>query len=276
MSEDHPLDLAVTWLFVPGHRPDRVEKALDSPADVVIVDLEDAVPEHAKEQARNVVRRMAAQSRSERLRRVVVRVNSQGSVWYDEDVAMVANSSLAVMVPKAEPGGQWHDLAGSGIHRVVALIETARGVMGAAEVAKSVHRLALGNADLGAELHVDPGNHHALAATRGQLTLASAAYGLPGPVDGITTAVSDADLVRSDAAHAAAMGFAGKLCIHPRQLAPVAESFLPTASELTWARKIVGAMVGEDTGATSVDGAMVDAPVLARARWILGRSRQHD
>jgi citrate lyase subunit beta/citryl-CoA lyase len=122
MSDDHALDLAATWLFVPGHRPDRVEKALESPADVVIVDLEDAVPEHAKEQARNVVRQMAAQSRGERLRRVVVRVNAQGSVWYEEDVAMVANSSLAVMVAKAEPGNRWHDLAGSGIHRVVALI----------------------------------------------------------------------------------------------------------------------------------------------------------
>ncbi|HEY6934890.1 MAG TPA: aldolase/citrate lyase family protein, partial [Marmoricola sp.] len=150
---------------------------------------------------------------------------------------------------------------------VLAIVETARGVLRCDELADAdgVVRLAFGALDLAADLGTDdPGT---LAQVRTQLLIASRAAGLAGPVDSVTTEVTDGEVAGRDAAAARAVGMRGKLCVHPRQVGPVSAAFAPTAEEVTWARRVLEAVA--DGGVGVVDGQMVDAPVLARARRIL-------
>ncbi|MFT7865737.1 MULTISPECIES: HpcH/HpaI aldolase/citrate lyase family protein [Amycolatopsis] len=168
---------ATAYLFVPGDRPDRFGKAVACGADVVILDLEDAVGAGAKDQARAAVREWLGRGRA------MVRINAPGTPWFDTDAAMVAALGVPVMVPKAETP---EVLAGFG--EVVALVETAREVERAAELAAvpSVRRLAFGSVDLAAELGVAPEDREPFAYARSRLVIASAAAGLAPPVDGVT------------------------------------------------------------------------------------------
>lgn len=186
------------------------------------------------------------------------------------ELAAHAGTGCAVMVPKAENPRVLASLTG---HPVIALIESAAGVLAAADIAEidGVVRLALGTFDLATQLGVDPVDAEALAATRGAVVLASAAAGLTGPVDGVTAAIDDAERLTADTAYARRLGFAGKLCIHPRQLTPVAAAFRPSEEELAWARRIVDA--ADATGVAQVDGAMVDKPVVERAQRLLAAER---
>ena len=133
----------------------------------------------------------------------------------------------------------------------------------------AVCRLALGNVDLASMLGVDPASHSALHYARGALVMASAAAGLPAPVDGVTTQFDDEAALEADIAHGRDMGFGGKLCIHPRQVAVVNMGMSPAPHELDWARRVLAQAV---EGVSVVDGSMVDAPVLARARSIVARA----
>lgn len=248
---------ATTYLFVPGDRPDRYGKAVASGADVVILDLEDAVAPADKDAAR------AAVAAWLETHRAAVRINAPGTPWFDADAALVAAHGVPVVVPKAETPGVL-----AGFREVVALVETARGVERAGELAAvpSVTRLAFGSVDLAAELGVAPEDPEPFAYARSRLVVASAAAGLAPPVDGVTTDLRDDDRLGADVRYARRMGFGGKLCVHPRQIEPVRAGFAPTEAEREWARRVVTA--GES--ASTVDGSMVDKPVLARARRILG------
>ncbi|WP_326959625.1 HpcH/HpaI aldolase/citrate lyase family protein [Amycolatopsis sp. NBC_01286] len=249
---------ATTFLFVPGDRPDRFGKAVASGADVVVLDLEDAVAPADKADARAAVSAWLAGGG-----RAMVRINAPGTPWFDADAALVTARGVPVMVPKAETP---EVLAGLG--EVVALVETAIGVERAGELAAvgSVTRLAFGSVDLAAELGVAPEDPEPFAYARSRLVVASAAAGLAPPVDGVTTDLHDEARLAADVRYARRMGFAGKLCVHPKQIAPVRAGFAPTGDEVNWARRVVTA--GESV--STVDGKMVDKPVLARARRILG------
>ena len=256
---------ARTLLFVPGHRPDRFAKAAAAGADLVILDLEDAVAAADKDRARDeVVAHLDGAGPA------VVRVNGAGTPWYEADVAALRDRRCAVMVPKAEPGAALEDLMGrlAAGTPVVALVETASGVLGAAEVARipGVTRLAFGSLDLAAQLDVDPADHAALTHARAAVVIACAAAGLPGPVDGVTPAVDDMEAVREDAEHGRRLGFTAKLCIHPRQLAAVRSVFTPSPARRAWARAVLALADGP---VAVLDGQMVDAPVVARALSIL-------
>lgn len=256
---------ARTLLFVPGDRPDRFPKAAAAGADLLVLDLEDAVAPGAKEAARaSVVAWLRASDAP-----TAVRVNAAGSPWHDADLAALDDLPVPVMVPKAEDPDALATLAGRG-HDVVALLETARGVLAAPRIAAvpGVVRLALGTFDLAAELGVDPDDALAMAAARGGLVLASAAAGLDGPVDGVTADVRDTDRLVADVRRAAALGFGGKLCIHPAQVAPTALALAPGHDEVAWARRVVEAAADPD-GLLLLDGRMVDRPVVVRARRIL-------
>lgn len=265
---------AAAWLFVPGDRPERFDKAAASGADVVIVDLEDAVPAAHKDAARE----HAAGWLSSTSAVAAVRVNAAGTPWHSDDVARLAmvGPSLVVL-PKAEEPSLVCDLIaalppGSA---VVALLETARGILHAPEIAliDGVHRLILGSFDLAAELGVDPDHWPALAGSRQALVLASAAAQIPGPVDGVTGDVGDQGRLVEDVSSAAALGFTGKLCIHPAQV-PIAISALsPSTSDIAWAERVLTAAHTADGGVVVVDGRMVDPPVVARARRILSTRR---
>ncbi|MFI0820070.1 HpcH/HpaI aldolase/citrate lyase family protein [Streptomyces sp. NPDC021098] len=264
---DEGVAAARALLFVPGHRPDRFDKAARSGADLVIVDLEDAVATDDKEQARQ-----AAADWPGLGDRTVVRVNAPGTPWFEADLRMAADHGCPVMVPKAEDPAVLAGVAARTAGRcpLIPLIETALGVERTFEVCSvpGVVRAAFGNVDLAAELGTAYDDTLALAHARSRLVLASAAAGICPPVDGVTTAVRDPQALAADTAHARRLGFSGKLCIHPAQTGPVAEGFAPSESELRWARAVLGA--GE--AVTTVDGHMVDKPVLERARNTLARA----
>ena len=248
---------ATTFLFVPGDRPDRFGKAVASGADVVILDLEDAVAPGDKDSARAHVETWLQDNEA------VVRINAPGTPWFAADADLVTSRGVPVVVPNAEAPEVL-----AGFREVVALVETARGVERAGELAAvpSVTRLAFGSVDLAAELGVAPEDREPFAYARSRLVFASAAAGLAPPVDGVTTDLRDDEALEADVRYARRMGFGGKLCVHPRQIAPVRAGFAPTAAEREWARSVLTA--GES--ASTVDGRMVDKPVLDRARRILG------
>jgi citrate lyase subunit beta/citryl-CoA lyase len=161
----------------------------------------------------------------------------------------------------------------------LALIESATGVITAPELAAvpGVERIALGSRDLAAELRVDPDNGTALNQARLTLVLASAAAGLVPPIDGVTARIDDAAALSNDAhdaRDARALGFGGKLCIHPRQVPIVNGSFCPTAEEVEWAQTVIAALEQVDPSARVVTfrGSMIDKPVILRAKRILGSS----
>lgn len=250
---------ARSFLFVPGDRPDRFAKAAAAGADVVVLDLEDAVAPAAKEAARAHVVAWLAEGHT-----AVVRVNAAGTPWHADDVAAVRDAA-AVMVPKAE----WpSDL--DGLPSVLPLVETARGIAAATDLCgvATVVRPVFGSIDLAAELGVDPLSRTALLHARSALVLAAAAAGCAPPVDGVTMALSDVDAVRDDTRHAVELGFTGKLCVHPRQVPVVHEAFRPSEDEIAWARTVLTA----GDGVTAVGGQMVDRPVSLRAERLLRRA----
>jgi citrate lyase subunit beta/citryl-CoA lyase len=257
---------ARSFLFVPGDRPERFAKAAESGADAVVLDLEDAVAPAVKAEAlEHVVAWLGAGNAA------VVRVNAAGTPTHDTELAALAGTGAVVMLPKTDSAAQVAAVRAR-VGAVLALVETPRGVTAADEIAAAgVVRLALGTVDLAAELGVDPASPSAFAYSRGRLVMASAAAGLPGPVDGVTVRLDDPTVLDVDLAHARELGLGAKLCIHPKQVAAVNAAFSPSAAELAWAERIVFAAEASSSGVVVVDGAMVDAPVVTRARRILSR-----
>lgn len=261
------VEMARSLLFVPGSRPDRFEKAEASGADIVILDLEDAVAPSDKKTARR-----AAVAWAVNHDRCLVRVNGVGTQWLADELRALRGSGVAVMLPKAESVDdvrRAHDESGGS--PIVSLVETPLGVVSALALAASgvVTRLALGNVDLAVALGVDPASQPALHHARASLVLASAVAGIAAPVDGVTTRLRDDAVLVDEVAHGRELGFGGKLCIHPRQVAAVNAAMSPSAGEIDWARQVVSQA---REGVVVVDGAMVDAPVVARARQILMRA----
>lgn len=268
------LDGIRSYLFVPASNPRRVDKALASAAHAVVLDLEDAVAPEAKEEARAVV---CDKLRTRRARGIqLVRTNGLETPHARADFAALGDLAVdAIMVPKAEP--QPMLALGPSGPPIIALIETARGLRRAHEVATRIPRVAalmLGNVDLAAELGVTPGpDGRELLFARSTLVVDSAAAGLGGPIDGPCTAIGDDAALRAETVAAKALGFAAKVCIHPNQIAVVHDVFAPSAEELAWARRVVEAAdAARGRGAIAVDGQMVDAPVVARSRRLLTNS----
>lgn len=254
-----------TLLFVPGDRPDRFDKAVASGADLVILDLEDAVIPESKDAAREHVTAWLAKGNT-----TAVRTNAKGETA-ERDVSALATHPVPVMVPEAEDPSELASICAR-LHPdsvVIALVESARGVLAAPELARvaGVTRLALGTFDLAVELGVDPNDREAMAGARQALVLASAAAGLARPIDSVTAAVDDPVRLDSDLAHAVRIGFGGKLCIHPRQVPSARAAFRPSEADVAWARRIMDKTVSGS--AVLVDGEMVDKPVVERARRIL-------
>jgi len=251
-----------SYLFVPGNRPDRFPKALASGADAVIIDLEDAVPPAERITARRAVRAFISPDHP-----VFIRVNGATTEWFRDDIALASLPGVAGSVlPKAERAEDIAQIGGT----VLAIIETARGFANASAIAQSrnVARLMFGSIDFQLDLGIH-GEGEELLYFRSQLVLISRLAGLPAPVDGVTTAFDTPHLVQSDAMRARRLGFGGKLCIHPKQIATVNNCFGPTAEEYAWAKRVVEAVAKTGGEAISLDGEMIDRPVIARAQAIL-------
>ncbi|WP_027135100.1 HpcH/HpaI aldolase/citrate lyase family protein [Geminicoccus roseus] len=258
-------------LFVPADRPERISKAAASGADCVFIDLEDAVASQAKASARIGLVQALAQLPAHPLP-IFLRINASGTPWHADDLAALAILPVAgVVLPKAEHPEDLKRLAAilGDRARVVALVESASGLAQARLLARSAGRLAFGSIDFAADLGCAH-SREALLLARLELVLASRLAGLPGPIDGVTTAIDRPDEILDDAAHAASLGFAGKLLIHPRQIIPARQGFAPSEADVNWARRVLDA--AGDGAAIALDGAMVDAPVIARARQIIARS----
>jgi citrate lyase subunit beta / citryl-CoA lyase len=262
-----------SYLFVPGNRPDRYAKAIAAGADAAIVDLEDAVPAQDKSAARAALAAWLSPEHP-----VLIRVNGAESQWFREDLALCKAPGVAgVLLPKAE---RVEDVGAIAEHSaattpILALIETARGFWNAQALAQApkVRRFVFGSIDFQLDLGIQ-GEEEELLYFRSQLVLVSRIAGLEPPVDGVTTAIDDVERIRRETLRAKRLGFGAKLCIHPRQVNVVNECFEPSAEEETWARRIIEAAEAVHGAAVSVDGKMVDRPVIARAEAILARIKQ--
>lgn len=263
------LDGLALPLFVPADRPERFAKAAAAGADAVILDLEDAVAASAKEAARAGLEAAIAAS-GPRDVPLLLRINAAGTPWHERDIHAARHLPLAaVMLPKAESGETVKQAAEATGLPVIALIETAAGLARTGEIAQCAARLAFGSIDFAADLGCAH-ERDALLFARSRLVLAARLAGKAAPIDGVTAAIRDEALVEDDARHAVALGFGGKLLIHPAQVVPARRGFRPTEADAAWARAVLdSARTGG--AAVAVDGAMVDAPVLARARRILQR-----
>jgi citrate lyase subunit beta/citryl-CoA lyase len=273
--DSRPTRLPATYLFVPGNRPDRFDKALASGADAIVLDLEDAVSPEAKDGARVAIGDWIGRHR-DAAARIVVRVNAAGTAWFDADLRLLVDAAVNVaMLPKAEAAADIARVGGAlgSAGRVIAMLETARGVCDVDALATSpqVQRLAFGTLDYAIDLGLS-GDEQGLAYPSARIALASRAAGIGTPVCGVTAAIDDDAQLLADIAFGRAFGFGAKLCIHPRQVAVARGAFAPTPAEIAWATGVVGALRG-NLDAARVDGSMVDRPVLQRARSILGRAR---
>lgn len=264
-----------SYLFVPGDRPERFDKALASGADAVILDLEDAVPVAAKEAARQAVVSWLSARTAAASPQIVVRINAVGTPQHEADVDACRHGVHAVVLPKSERVDDLARLTRSlpGV-ALLPLIETAVGFAAALEFARApaVQRLVFGSIDFQHDLGID-GEGEELLYFRSQLVLYSRLALLAAPVDGVSTVLDDAVPIHAEALRARRLGFGAKLCIHPKQITPVHAAFAPTAAQLDWARRVIAAADAAGGAAVALDGAMVDRPVILRAQALLDQAR---
>ena len=272
MIQDTPADSIVrTALFVPGSRPERFAKALASGADAVIVDFEDAVEASLKARARENLESFLDANPEARVR---VRVNAAGDPQQAADLELCGRlpGVTGILLPKAERAMQVRIAATSG-KPVWPLIESARGLLALGEIAacEGVERLTFGGLDLALDIGMSSGTQAAAVVydqVRLSLLLHSRVNDLQPPLDTVFPAFDDAEGFAATIRHGRDLGLLGALCIHPRQVAVAHAALAPGAEELDWARRVVEASQG-GAAAFQVDGQMVDAPVLARARRLL-------
>ncbi len=255
-----------SYLFVPGDRSDRFEKAMASGADQVIIDLEDAVPVARKTAARTATAQWLNADRP-----VIVRVNSVDTEWFVNDIELARNPGVCgLMIPKAETlSAELLLLCSTHQKFIIPMIETAIGFQNLSAIAATaqVQRIAFGSIDFQVDLGI-PGEGDALLFFRSQLVLQSRLGNLQAPLDGVTVDINSDQQLDADAQYAKLLGFGAKLCIHPRQVEPVNRVFSPSPEEITWATRVLQAISGSDGAAVAVDGKMVDRPVLLKAQRI--------
>ncbi|MFW5834961.1 MAG: HpcH/HpaI aldolase/citrate lyase family protein [Pseudomonadota bacterium] len=283
-----------SFLFTPANHPRRVAKALASAADAAILDLEDAVAETEKAAARASLR---ASLQEPRRTRAFVRINARDTVHGLEDLEAAIGPELdGIVLPKAEGAADvqtidWvmgqlerrHGLAPGSIE-LMPIIESAAGLVAAEAIARAaggrVRRLCFGAADFTFDLDMTWSRDETeLTPARAHLVAVSRAAGLEPPVDTVWVDLQDTNGLEASVRRAAALGFRGKLCIHPDQLEPVHRVFTPSEEEIAYATKVVAAFEAaeaEGSAAIRVDGRFVDYPIVYRAQRTLARARRDD
>ncbi len=277
---DTPLGFCSNFLFVPGTRPERFAKALDSGAGGVIIDLEDAVAAEDKDMARNAIRTAWPSFTAAQKKRLVIRINSPGSMFYSADLILAQALDVAcLLIPKSE---SVDEMNGAALvlpnTALIPMIETAIGLDHLREIANAnqVIRLALGNLDLQADLGMvcDP-QETELQTARYQIVLASRVAQIAPPIDGVTPSTDDVVRIQDDAERAKRMGFGGKLCIHPKQVGIVKAAFMPSEEEVAWAKRVIDADKASKGGAVKLDGRMIDRPVVLLAQRTIAVAGKH-
>ena len=249
-------------LYVPGSRPDRFDKAAGSGADIVILDLEDAVAPAEKPAAREAVARWLAGSATDVA--VQVRVNAPGSPDLARDLAALP-PGVALRVPKVASPAELDEVGDREVH---AIVESAAGVEHAFAIASrpGVASIALGEADLAAELGLD--GEDAFGWVRSRLVVAATAAGLPAPMMSAYPDLRDLDGLAASCAVGRRLGLRGRTAVHPAQVPVIRRAFAPTETEVAWAREVLDSL-GHGGVARLADGSMVDAAMRRRARSLL-------
>jgi citrate lyase subunit beta/citryl-CoA lyase len=276
-------------LFVPGNKPHMLEKARTLPADAVILDLEDGVPQGQKAEARRVIRQ--ALEDGSYGPQTLLRINALHTGLAEVDLQETFTTAVqAVCLSKAETPAQVEVLdryiegieqqnrMPAGTVQILLMIETALGVLNAYEMARASRRvcaLCLGGEDLARDLGgVRTKEGMELAYSRAHLVLAARAADVLA-IDTIYTDLTDPDGLLAQAFQARQMGYSGKLVIHPAQIELVHQAFASTDQEVACARRVLEAFEAAEArgdGVIALDGQMVDAPVVARAREIVSQA----
>jgi citrate lyase subunit beta/citryl-CoA lyase len=277
-----------TLLFVPTNRENMIRRAHETPADVIVLDLEDGVAPDGKAAGRAAVR-AAIESLKAAGKTVHVRINNVDTgMTRDDLIAAVGPGRDAILYPKPQNAAEIRELdvliREQEYHRegirpgtvgLIPMIESARALLRCEDIALASTRtigLAVGGEDYAADLGVARTKEGAeIVHIRNVVVNVCAAYGLL-PLDGIYAPLGDEAGLRADASYSRSLGFKGKYVIHPEQVAPVTEVFSPTPAEVETARKIGAACDeagGLGTGTVRVEGTMVDAPVARRARGLV-------
>ena len=280
-----------TLMFASANDPVRSLKAITIGASAVCLDLEDAVATSEKAAARAVVAQTLLDPSVEGAN-AHVRINGVDTAFCDDDLTALGPllpRLSGILVPMVESADQVRHVAArldaleaehgvdAGAVRLIAIAETAKGVLAAPDVASSTPRLRtllLGPADLAHDLGIElTADGYELFHVRSQLVLAARAAGLEGPIDGPFLGLKDDEGTRTSAQWAKRLGYQGKMVLHPQQLPVVAEVFAPSADEITWAQTVVAAFTEHEAKGISAfkleDGTFVDYPVVHRAQSIL-------
>ena len=291
-----------SMLFIPGNNPGMLCNSVVLGADAVIFDLEDAVALREKDAARLLVRNalrfvqpLLAHQNGGKGVEIFVRINALDTdLWRGDVAAVVQGGADGILLPKCDSAADVQQVmaavhaeesaAGRAPHvQLMALVESALGVERAFEIAQSHPRLCgllLGAEDLSANLHAKRSKSgEEILYARGRLLNAARAAGAAGvqAIDTPFTDVNDAEGLAADAALACRLGFDGKAVISPHHVQAVNAAFSPTAKELEWAERVLAAekkALAEGKGVVSLDGKMVDMPVILRARFIAAQNPQ--
>ena len=266
---------ARSWLFVPATRPDRFAKGATSGADRVILDLEDAVAPSEKVEARRNLARAVIPGEVP----VYVRVNSALTPWFEDDLAVAATLAIrGILLPKADSAAHVERAARAipNEFAIVPIIETAIGFWNVLDVARAprVERLVFGGLDFSLDTGMQD-EDGAFDYVRSRIVIASRVAGIAPPIDYVTLAIDDQELLQRHTARSWHFGFGGKLCIHPKQIPVTNDAFRPSDDEVAWARSILREQAARPEDAVFAHrGELVDRPVLERARQIVAAADQ--
>jgi citrate lyase subunit beta/citryl-CoA lyase len=265
-----PTDLRLcrSLLFLPASNPRAIEKARGLKADMIFLDLEDAVKPEEKEAARAAALAAAEQGFGERP--VAIRVNKIGDPWHEADLAAVkASAADYAILPKVQSAAEMESVAAQAGKPVLAMIETAAGVLDAHRIAPFTAGLIAGTNDLSADLGLPPGSgRRGLTHSLQAIVLAARAAGVVA-LDGVYNRLEDAEGLEEECAEGRAFGYDGKTLIHPNQIETANRIFGPTAEEVEAARRLIAAATG---GAERFEGRMIEAMHVEEARRLLART----
>ncbi|MVW72843.1 CoA ester lyase [Bordetella sp. 15P40C-2] len=276
-------------LFVPGSRPELFPKALASAADALSIDLEDAVVESRKAEARGQVAQFLRDAQGSD-KTVIVRSNPVGSVHFEPDVMAIARNGLTILnIPKVEEPSEIHHAAQLleraerefDVSKPIGLlvnIESPKGLRRAAELAAVSPRimgLQIGYGDLFSPLGIDRRDTASIHAVMFAVRMAAGEAGVVA-IDGAFTDVADMDGFVAEAESARRLGFIGKSCIHPKQIAAANQVFRPSDADIAHALSVLDKLADMERsgmGAFVVEGKMVDAPLFERAKAIVQQAK---
>lgn len=280
-----------TALFVPGNRPERVDKAIDTEADAIIIDLEDAVPFSEKKETRTKVRDKVMQHSKDK--KIIVRINALASEFSRGDLEEVVVEGLSgIMLPKVDNASHIQEInrylleeekkrgLRIGSIMIIPLIESASGVEHVFQIVSErtdperLFTVAFGAADFTLDMGVNlTKTGEELFYPRSRIAVGCCAAGVEPPLDTpFMVDLKDRGMLEDDINRAKQLGFQGKLCIHPNQVALCNELFSPTKEEIEYAQKVIEAFnKAEASGiaAIQLDGKFVDYPVVERSKRIL-------